>query len=135
MHDYHWFHQPKNQPEPDRNAYMAAMDHNGGYLLHQNIAPVWIGEFGRVVQPGANAEPWWDNIQAWLAHNDVDWCWWALNPTHNRSTVPRSKAIAHGPGAGEPFGLLTPDWTRVGFPGIMANLKAIMAPHQGPHIA
>jgi endoglucanase len=135
MHDYHWFHQPKNQPEPKRNAYIAAMDRNGGYLLHQNTAPVWIGEFGRVVQPGTSAEPWWGNLQAWLAQNDLDWCWWALNPTHGQSSVPRTSTIKHEPNAGEPFGLLTPDWSRVGFPGIMASLAAIMAPHQGPHIA
>jgi endoglucanase len=135
MHDYHWFHQPKNKPEPDRNAYIAAMDRNGGYLLHQNTAPVWIGEFGRAVQPATGAEPWWGNLQAWLAQNDVDWCWWALNPTHNQSVVPRTSTVIHKPNEREPFGLLTQDWSQVGFPEIMTSLKAIMAPHSGPHIS
>jgi hypothetical protein len=36
--------------------------------------------------------------------------------------------------APEPFGLLTSDWSGVGFPAIVASLKAIMEPRSGPHI-
>ena len=136
MHDYHWFH---NDPHQTQAAFIADVTHMGGYLLADKTAPVWIGEFGRVAaapQPGTQGpEPWWGNIQAWLAEADIDWCWWALNPTHGRSSTPGTSQIVHALNAAEPFGLLTPDWSGVGFPAIVASLKAIMEPRSGPHVS
>jgi endoglucanase len=136
MHDYHWFH---NDPHQTQAAFIADVTHMGGYLLANKTAPVWIGEFGRIAaapQPGTQGpEPWWSNISAWLARADVDWCWWALNPTHGQASMPGAGQVAHAFGASEPFGLLTPDWSGVGFPALMVNLKAIMEPRTGPHIA
>jgi len=135
LHDYHWFHTDAHQTSA---AYIAAMTQKGGYILTSNIAPLWVGEFGRIAappQPGTQGpEPWWGNIQAWLAEADVDWCWWALNPTHGQASMPGSSQVAHAFGASEPFGLLTSDWSSVGFPALMINLKAIMEPRVGPHI-
>ncbi|HME65532.1 MAG TPA: glycoside hydrolase family 5 protein, partial [Streptosporangiaceae bacterium] len=123
MHDYHWFH---NDPHQTQAAFIAGVTHMGGYLLANKIAPVWIGEFGRIAaapQPGTQGpEPWWGNIQAWLAEADIDWCWWALNPTHGQSSSPGTSQIVHALNAAEPFGLLTPDWSGVGFPAIVASL-------------
>jgi endoglucanase len=136
MHDYQWFH---NGPNQTQAAYLADMIHKGGYLVANNIAPLWIGEFGRACAdppPGnAGPEPWWSHLQAWLKQADLDWCWWALNPTHNQASFPGGGQIAHAFGTSEPFGLLSPDWSGVGFPGIVNTLKQIMAPHSGPHIA
>jgi endoglucanase len=135
MHDYHWFHTDAHQTQA---AYIAAVTQKGGYILANKIAPLWIGEFGRIAaapQPGTQGpEPWWGNIQAWLAEADIDWCWWALNPTHGQSSKPGTSQIVHALNAAEPFGLLTPDWSGVGFPAIVASLKAIMEPRSGPHI-
>jgi len=136
MHDYHWFHTDAHQTQA---AYIAAMTQKGGYLLANKTAPLWIGEFGRVAAapaPGTQGpEPWWGNIQAWLAEADIDWCWWALNPTHGQASTPGGGGlVAHASGTSEPFGLLTPDWSGVGFPGIVTSLKAIMEPRTGPHI-
>ena len=42
LHDYAWFH-PAGQP---RQAYFDQMRRSGGYILSEQIAPVWVGEFG-----------------------------------------------------------------------------------------
>jgi endoglucanase len=135
MHDYHWFHTDAHQTQA---AYIAAVTQKGGYILTNKIAPLWIGEFGRIAaapQPGTQGpEPWWSNIQAWLAQADVDWCWWALNPTHGQSSKPGTNQLLHKADELESFGLLTPNWSGVGFPAIVARLKAIIQPHTGPHI-
>jgi len=43
MHDYSWSGHPAGQSQ---SAYFQQMTKNGGYLLTQGIAPVWLGEFG-----------------------------------------------------------------------------------------
>ena len=58
----------------------------------------------------------------------------ALNPTHGQSSKPGTSQIVNALNAPEPFGLLTSDWSGVGFPAIVASLKAIMEPRSGPHI-
>jgi aryl-phospho-beta-D-glucosidase BglC (GH1 family) len=142
MHDYASFKHPDGQ---DQAAYNNQLHTNGGYLLDtephpvpHKTAPVWISEFGHVA---SNLTPqttgWWTHIMTWLKDQDVDWCWWALNPTHGQSTIPfadPSKAQRAKQGDNEPFGLLTQDWSAVGFPAVMTMLKAIMAPSKGPGI-
>ena len=84
LHDYSWFH-PREQP---RAAYLEQMHRAGGYLLSERIAPLWIGEFG--IGTGSLAGfsgVWWNNFEAWLTENDVDWCWWALKGTQPRGSV------------------------------------------------
>src|SRR5579859_5970321 len=133
MHDYHWFHTDANQKPA---AYAAAMNQKGGFLLTGNIAPLWIGEFGRICADSATegAKPWWGNITAWLAQEDVDWCWWALNPVHGQASPPPGGSLSHAGGTTESFGLLTQDWSGLGFPGIVTSLKQIMHPQSGPHV-
>jgi len=65
MHDYPWFH-PAGQP---RRAYLEQMRSNGGYLVSEQIAPLWIGEFGNDTRslanfglapaPPAGSAVWW----------------------------------------------------------------------------
>jgi endoglucanase len=122
MHDYPWFH-PAGQ---DRQAYLAQMDANGGYLLREGIAPVWLGEFG--IDPGNEAvREWWDSVYAWLTRTEAGWCWWGLNPVHVRSTVPVTgrHAFDWGDRAGE--GILAADWSSVANPAFLEQLQTIMA--------
>jgi endoglucanase len=132
MHDYSWSGHPEGQTQA---AYNAQMNKNGGYLLAGKTAPVWIGEFGYAAgtltpQTGG----WWACILAWLKDEDVDWCWWALNPTHGQSSAPGTDHVLNQQGAAEPFGLLTPDWSGVRYPVAMTMLKAVIAPRIGPGI-
>ena len=131
LHDYSWFH-PREQP---RAAYLEQMHRAGGYLLSERIAPLWIGEFG--IGTGSLAGfsgVWWNNFEAWLTENDVDWCWWALNGTQPRGTVPVVGRHRSRWGDGEGFGLLAPDWRGVANPQVMDILRAMIPPRTGPGV-
>jgi aryl-phospho-beta-D-glucosidase BglC (GH1 family) len=141
VHDYPWFHQA-GQP---RQAYFGEMRRNGGYLLTEQIAPMWIGEFGNDTRslanfglapsPPAGSAVWWGNFQAWLTDNDVDWCWWALNPTQPKGTIPVASRHRSNWGDAETWGLLTPDWRGIGNPGVLDLLKSLMPPRTGPGVS
>jgi endoglucanase len=131
LHDYSWFH-PREQP---RAAYLEQMHRVGGYLLSERIAPLWIGEFG--IGTGSLAGfsgVWWNNFEAWLTENDVDWCWWALNGTQPRGTVPVVGRHRSRWGDGEGFGLLAPDWRGVANPQVLDILGAMIPPRTGPGV-
>lgn len=131
LHDYSWFH-PREQP---RAAYLEQMHRAGGYLLSERIAPLWIGEFG--IGTGSLAGfsgVWWNNFEAWLTENDVDWCWWALNGTQPRGTVPVVGRHRSRWGDGEGFGLLAPDWRGAANPQVMDILRAMIPPRTGPGV-
>jgi endoglucanase len=132
LHDYSWFH-PREQP---RAAYLEQMHRAGGYLLSERIAPLWIGEFG--IGTGSLAGfsgVWWNNFEAWLTENDVGWCWWALNGTQPRGTVPVVGRHRSRWGDGEGFGLLAPDWRGVANPQVMDILRAMIPPRTGPGVS
>jgi endoglucanase len=138
LHDYPWFH-PAGQP---RQAYLGHMHRSGGYLLSEQIAPLWMGEFGNDTRSLANfglapspptgSALWWGNFQAWLTDNDVDWCWWALNPTQPKGTIPVANRHRSNWGDPEPWGLLAPDWRGVANQGVLDLLKSLIPPRTGP---
>jgi endoglucanase len=61
MHDYSWCDHPQGQSQA---AYFQQMNTNGGYILTEGIAPVWLGEFGdnasALLSPGGGGT-WWAN--------------------------------------------------------------------------
>jgi endoglucanase len=144
LHDYSWFH-PRGQP---RAAYLEQMEQAGGYLLGQRAgqaAPLWIGEFGHDTRslasfgrPGspAGGRPdsavWWDNFRAWVTAADVDWCWWALNPTQPAGTIPVTGQHRSDWGDPEPWGLLAPDWRSGPDPPVLDLLRAMIPARAGP---
>jgi endoglucanase len=154
LHDYYWFH-PRGQP---RAAYFDQMNQAGGYLLGDQhggvggvlgVAPLWIGEFGNGTRSLANfglspggadtdADPspvWWNNFEAWLTDTDVDWCWWALNPTQPKGTIPVTNQHRSNWGDPEPWGLLAPDWRGVASPRVLDILKSMISPRTGPGVS
>jgi len=131
LHDYAWYH-PAEQP---RAAYLEQMERAGGYLLSQQIAPVWIGEFGSDTKSLAGfSGVWWNNFAAWVTAQDVDWCWWALNPTQPRGTVPATGQHRSDWGDQEPWGLLAPDWRGVANPAVLDILKEMIPARTGPGV-
>lgn len=142
LHDYPWFH-PAGQA---RQAYLDQMLRNGGYILRDELAPVWIGEFGNDTrslasfglpawQPGhPSSAVWWNNFQDWVGGNDVDWCWWALNPTQPKGTVPVAGRHRSDWGDAETWGLLAPDWQGVANPEVLSLLRSMISPRTGPGI-
>lgn len=145
MHDYPWFHSA-GQP---RQAYLDEMRRNGGYLLTQQLAPVWIGEFGNGTRSLANfglapshgqggrpdAAVWWNNLEAWITENDVDWCWWAVNGTQPKGTIPVTNQHRSNWGDQETWGLLAPDWRNPANPRVLEMLTAMIPARTGPGVA
>jgi len=132
LHDYPWFH-PGDQP---RAAYLEQMERAGGYLLSQQLAPVWIGEFGSATRSLAGfSGVWWNNFEAWVTAHDVDWCWWALNPTQPKGTIPGTSQHRSNWGDPEPWGLLAPDWRSPANPGVLDILKSMIPPRTGPGVS
>jgi endoglucanase len=137
LHDYSWFH-PAGQP---RQAYADQMRVSGGYLLNEGIAPLWIGEFGNDTRSldsfGRSSSPqsaWWNNIEDWLTEHDVDWCWWPLNPTQPKGTIPVTGRHRSDWGDPEPWGLLAPDWRGVANPAVLDILKEMIPARTGPAV-
>ncbi len=143
MHDYSWFH-PGGQ---SRSAYFDQMKKAGGYILGDQSAPLWIGEFGNDTRSLANfglgpspqggqgdSGVWWNNIEAWLTEHDVDWCWWALNPTQPKGTIPVTNQHRSNWGDPEGYGLLAPDWRGVANPRVLDILKSMIPPRTGPGV-
>lgn len=143
MHDYPWFHAKGQSP----SVYAGEMNKKGGYILSEQIAPVWIGEFGgdtgslanfglAPTSAVGNADNgvWWNNFQAWVTATDVDWCWWALNPTHAKGTIPVTGKLQYNWGDREPYGLLASDWHGVANLTVMRMLKSMIRPRTGPGV-
>ena len=104
------------------------MHRAGGYLLSERIAPLWIGEFGIGTGSLAGFSGAVGQLRSLAHQNDVDWCWWALNHTQPRGTVPVVGRHRSRWGDGEGFGLLAPDWRGVAIPQVLDILRAMIPP-------
>ncbi|HEX2745910.1 MAG TPA: hypothetical protein VHN16_16105, partial [Streptosporangiaceae bacterium] len=82
-----------------------------------------------------DAAVWWNNFEAWLTGADVDWCWWALNPTQPKGTIPVTNQHRSHWGDPEPWGLLGPDWRGVANPRVLDILKSMIPPRTGPGVS
>jgi endoglucanase len=56
------------------------MRDNWGYLLDEDIAPVWVGEFGAPHFPSNGDAHYWTNLMRYIAVTDAGFGYWALNP-------------------------------------------------------
>jgi endoglucanase len=61
-------------------SFVRSMRENWAYLLEENIAPVWVGEFGSPHQPGEGDAHYWKNLMRFLKAVDADFGYWAINP-------------------------------------------------------
>jgi len=80
-HVYKWSGWGQLYPYAKRSypEFAASMDWNWAYLLTENIAPVWVGEFGAPGQPSAGDQNYWSHLMQFLATVDASWGYWALN--------------------------------------------------------
>lgn len=98
VHDQAWFNAPNypNNLPGVWNLYWA-------YLYRQNIAPVWIGEFGSKLQTTSDQQ-WYQQMTTYLANTQgaapggqgISWTWWSWNPD-----------------SGDTGGILQDDWKTV----------------------
>lgn len=95
-----------------------------GYLYRQNIAPVWLGEFGSKLQTTSDQQ-WYQQITAYLASTSgasadgqgMSWTFWSWNPN-----------------SGDTGGIIQDDWTTVNQNKLQAlvPLKFSLPPAGGP---
>lgn len=76
-----------------------------GYLVKQNIAPVWIGEFGTKLQTSSD-QKWLSTLVSYIIQNKLSFAYWCWNPD-----------------SGDTGGILADDWTTVN-----TNKQDIIAP-------
>jgi hypothetical protein len=123
LHDYPWFHDAVQ----DYQTYQAELDPVGGYLLAQNKAPLWIGEFG--VNSGSDfsvSNGWFPNIIRWLGETDADWCLWHLDATLHEAHEPVTNVVKATEGQRETFTIFAADWTTVSNPDLLSSLQSVM---------
>jgi len=61
-------------------SFVKSMKENWAYLLEENIAPVWVGEFGGPHEPSEGDFHYWNNLLKFLKLVDADFGYWAINP-------------------------------------------------------
>lgn len=92
-----------------------------GYVFKQNIAPVWVGEFGTTLQSPVD-QKWLAALADYLrptstyGGDSFHWTFWSLNPN-----------------SGDTGGILNSDWTTVDTvkDGYLAGIKAPLFPGTG----
>ena len=84
-------------------------DAHWGYLQKNNIAPVWLGEFGTKLQTTSDAQ-WFDSIISYLSSTSMSWTFWSWNPN-----------------SGDTGGILQDDWKTVN-QNKQTKLNTILAP-------
>ena len=82
-----------------------------GFLVKENLAPVWVGELGTKLQTEADRQ-WLQTLTRYLVDQRVGFAFWSLNPN-----------------SGDTGGLLQDDWTSV-----HTAKQALLAPALAPPI-
>ncbi len=92
VYEQPWFEDPSFPNNMDR-----VWDEKWGYLVKENIAPVWIGEFGGRKTDFESKEGLWQNkLVQYLNQNKISFSYWSWNPN-----------------SGDTGGILKDDWTAV----------------------
>ena len=98
-------------------------DTRGGFLLYTEPAiPLWIGEFGtcQTLDCGDNSQ-WFRWFVEYLREKGLSWSYWSLNGT-------QSSGVSRKYGEVETYGLLSPDYRRIGAPKVVELLRTIENP-------
>ena len=81
-HIYAWSGWGSLNPNSKRSysAFAEEMQYNWAWLLDENIAPVWVGEFGAPHIPSKGDMNYWKHLMRFLEEKDADFGYWAINP-------------------------------------------------------
>ncbi|KAK6842106.1 family 5 glycoside hydrolase [Apiospora arundinis] len=74
-------------------SFIQAMRRNWAYLVEDNTAPVWIGEFGAPHHPGLGDANYWNNLLRFLKVLDADFAYWAINPRKPHDNAKESYSL------------------------------------------
>jgi endoglucanase len=94
-------------------SFAAAMRKNWAYLMEEDIAPVWVGEFGTPDWPSKGDLNYWKHLVQFLDEIEAQWGYWAINPRK-----PASNEM-------ESYGLVKDDWKTMKWDYRMQNLLDI----------
>jgi endoglucanase len=99
-HVYQWSGWGQLSPYGRRNydSFVKAMRKNWAYLIEEDLAPVWIGEFGTADWPNHQDLHYWQNLMGVMKMWKPSWGYWALNPRKPEGD------------SWESYGLLEDDW-------------------------
>ena len=98
--------------------FVLAMHRKWGYLLEENIAPVWVGEMGGPDTPSEGDMHYWRNLMKYLETMDVDFGYWAINPRK-----PHENEL-------ERWSLVRDDWETVVDDYRMQAMRGLMKPQE-----
>ena len=100
-----------------------AYDVRAGFLLRTEPAiPLWVGEFGTCqTLDCADNSQWFRWFIQYLREKDLSWSYWPLNGT-------QSSGVSRKYGEVETYGLLAPDYRRIGAPKVVELLQTIEKP-------
>lgn len=77
------------------DSFAAEMQRKWGYLLEQDIAPVWVGELGAPDKPNEGDLHYWKNLMRYLGDIDADFAYWAINPRKWDKNEKESYSLVH----------------------------------------
>jgi endoglucanase len=95
------------------SAFKKSMRRNWAWLLEEDIAPVWVGEFGAPVSPSPGDYNYWSHLIRYLKELDADWGYWAINPRKPQGNE------------WESYGLVKDDWETVLFDYRLGDLMKL----------
>ncbi|KAJ5089043.1 hypothetical protein N7532_007727 [Penicillium argentinense] len=81
VHVYQWSGWGDLYPYSRRtyDEFAAAMRKNWGYLIEEELAPVWVGEVGTPDEPTVGDTNYWQHLVQYLGEVGTGWGYWALN--------------------------------------------------------
>jgi endoglucanase len=143
-HDYSYWY--SSSTLASYSGYLNVIMPDWGYLVTgSNPQPLWIGEFGNchtsatcvtdTTASDGSGGLWFSYIRQFLAANDIDWSWWAVNGTE---TTGSGRTF----GSEETYGVLNPYWNAPAVPNqlplsslnVLGALQTIASPSQGPAV-
>ncbi|KAK1769537.1 endoglucanase E1 [Phialemonium atrogriseum] len=74
-------------------SFAQSMRKNWAYLVEENLAPVWVGEFGAPRHPGKGDANYWRNLMRFLEAVDADFGYWAVNPRKPKNNEEESYSL------------------------------------------
>lgn len=94
--------------------FAQAMDRNWAYIIEDNIAPVWLGEFGTSDVPSVGDRNYWKHLMRFLRNlpEPASFGYWALPPR---------KAT----GDYESYGIIEDDWSTVRWDYRLADFQKL----------
>jgi endoglucanase len=123
-HNYQWDYTPYLDCD---DLQQRGLDPFWGYIAHESIAPVFVGEWGTCYAPDLcviTSYIWMECITWYLWNYDFDWFYWAIDGT-------QSSGAGRTWGSAETYGLLNVSWSGSSWPWFLENkLRPMIHPRK-----